>query len=92
MSDYAQLQEELDAAYDRIEDLESQIPPGTRTPPGAGIGRVRERCDSGRGGHDRFLTLGGQITGWPGGTNVCRRTPAAPREVQRKMETRIAGD
>jgi anti-sigma28 factor (negative regulator of flagellin synthesis) len=44
MSDYAQLQEELDAAYDRIEDLESQIPPGTRTPhQQAAINRVKAR-------------------------------------------------
>jgi hypothetical protein len=44
MSDYAQLQEELDAAYDRIEDLESQIPPGMRTPhQQAAINRIRGR-------------------------------------------------
>jgi hypothetical protein len=42
MSDFAQLQEELDAAYDRIEDLEAQIPPGTRTPhQQAAINRIK---------------------------------------------------
>ena len=47
MSDFAQLQEELDAAYDRIEDLESQIPPGTRTPhQQAAIDRVKGRREA----------------------------------------------
>ena len=44
MSDFAQLQEELDAAYDRIEDLESQIPLEMRTPhQQAAINRIKGR-------------------------------------------------
>jgi len=44
MSDYAQLQEELDAAYAMIEDLESQLPLATRTPhQQAAINRAKGR-------------------------------------------------
>jgi len=47
MSDFAQLQEELDAAYDRIEDLESQLPLATRTPhQQAAINRVKGRREA----------------------------------------------
>jgi len=42
MSDFAQLQEELDAAYAMIEDLESQLPLATRTPhQQAAINRIK---------------------------------------------------
>jgi len=52
MSDYAQLQEELDAAYDRIEDLESQIPPGTRTPhQQAAINRIKGKREMEKQSH-----------------------------------------
>jgi len=44
MSDFAQLQEELDAAYAMIEDLESQLPLATRTPhQQAAINRAKGR-------------------------------------------------
>jgi hypothetical protein len=52
MSDFAQLQEELDAAYALIEDLESQIPPGTRTPhQQSAINRVKARREMEKQSH-----------------------------------------
>jgi len=52
MSDFAQLQEELDAAYAMIEDLESQLPLATRTPhQQAAINRAKGRREAEKQNH-----------------------------------------